>query len=168
MALVRPLDKLFQYKAWANDELVAAMRQLRDDVHGAYRKRAVLILDHTYVVDRIFAAHLQNLPHPYTGLVSPETPSLEKLSEEIRASDRWYMEYATRLSGNEHAEIVDFAFTDGAAGRMSREEILTHVAMHGAYHRGAIGLILARLSLVPPKDIFTRFLHEAEPAERRR
>ena len=31
--------------------------------------------------------------------------------------------------------------------RMSREEMLAHVATHGGYHRGAVGRILSQLSL---------------------
>jgi hypothetical protein len=38
----------------------------------------------------------------------------------------------------------------------------------GGYHRGAIGRILAQLSITPPRDVFTGFLHFAQPAAWRR
>ena len=51
---------------------------------------------------------------------------------------------------------------------MSREEMLAHVITHGNYYRGAIGRIMAQLSLASPRDIFTAYLHKSEPARRER
>ena len=44
--------------------------------------------------------------------------------------------------------------------------MLIHVVTHGAYHRGAIGRILAQLSVAPPRDVFTGYLHQSEPSRR--
>ena len=63
------------------------------------------------------------------------------------------------MTEGRYHESIEFTFTDGALGRMSREEMLTHVVIHGAYHRGAIGRIMAELSITPPRDVFTRYLH---------
>ena len=64
------------------------------------------------------------------------------------------------------AEAVAFTFTDGQRGRMSREEMLAHVITHGSYHRGEVGQMLKRLSVAPPRDLFTAYLHRAEPQRR--
>jgi len=159
---------LFKYKAWANDELLTTMRLLDEQAHAAQRHTAIRILNHTYVVDRIFAANLQRLEHEYTATNTTETPTLEQLDAAVRKSDRWYAEYVANLNSSQLGEVIDFTFTDGAPGRMSREEILTHVALHGGYHRGAIGRIMAQLAITPPRDVFTGYLHSAEPATRRR
>ncbi|MEN3812093.1 hypothetical protein ABD440_16980 [Chromobacterium piscinae] len=37
---------------------------------------------------------------------------------------------------------------------------------HGGYHRGAVGRILAECGLQPPRDLYTRFLHDTQPARR--
>ena len=50
---------LFKYKAWANDEILTAMKLLDKKAHPDERHTAIRILNHTYVVDRIFAAHLR-------------------------------------------------------------------------------------------------------------
>ena len=49
---------------------------------------------------------------------------------------------------------------------MSREEMLLHVIAHGAYHRGNVGQVLKSISMVPPRDLYTKFLHQSEPARR--
>jgi putative sterol carrier protein len=66
------------------------------------------------------------------------------------------------------AERIDFTFTDGEPGRMSREEMLWHVAIHGAGHRGQVGWIMMENSITPPADRFTTYLHKAEASTRHR
>lgn len=158
---------LFKYKAWANDEMLAAIR-LFGEAHAAERRTAIYILNHTHVVDRIFAAHLEGLAHRYTATTASENPSLEDLSSAVKVSDEWYVNYIAGLPPEKFEEVVDFDFTDGDPGRMSRAEILTHLALHGAYHRGAIGRIMAQVSIDPPRDVLAGYLHKAEPAARRR
>ena len=130
------LQRLFRYKAWANDELLTALAKLGGE--APITKLAIKALSHTYVVDRIFAAHLKRKEHTYTSANLSELPTLENLSADIRASDREYVDYVSALERDQLAERIDFAFTDGAAGCMSREEMLMHVITHGIGHRGQV------------------------------
>jgi hypothetical protein len=66
------------------------------------------------------------------------------------------------------AEQIDFTFTDGVPGRMSREEMLMHVITHGIGHRGQVSALMLLNALPPAKDGFTAYLHEAEASVRRR
>ena len=50
------LQHLFRYKAWANDELLTALARLGRD--SPITGLAIKALSHSYVVDRIFAAHM--------------------------------------------------------------------------------------------------------------
>jgi uncharacterized damage-inducible protein DinB len=159
---------MFKYKAWANGEILERMKLFEQEAQAAERHNAIRILNHTYVVDRIFAANLQRLQHEYTGTNTTDTPTLEQLDVRMKTSDAWYVDYVSKLSPENLSESIDFTFTDGALGRMSREEMLTHVVLHGGYHRGAVGRIMAQLSIKTPRDVFTGFLHASEPTARRR
>jgi uncharacterized damage-inducible protein DinB len=158
------LTELFEYKAWANEELFVALSGLHERAHATERRTAILILNHVQIVDRIFAAHLRRKPHRYTASGTADAPPFASLAEAVRWTDRWYLEYVPRLSADELAEPIEFAFTDGAQGRMSREEMLAHVITHGGYHRGEVGYILRQLDIVRPRDIFTGYLHKTETA----
>jgi uncharacterized damage-inducible protein DinB len=162
------LHSLFKYKAWANEELFAELEKLSPEAHKSERHAAIRLLNHIYVVDRIFAGHLSGTPHAYAATNTPETPTFEELRNAVAGSDRWYIEYVGALPPELLTEGVSFTFTDGAHGQMSREEILAHVATHGGYHRGAVGRIMAQVSVAPPRDIFTVFLHKSEPRRRER
>jgi uncharacterized damage-inducible protein DinB len=160
------LQRLFGYKAWANDELFTALAKL--DRESPITGLAVKALSHSYVVDRIFAAHLRRKRHAYTSANLSEMPTLEDLSADIRESDREYVDYVSALGRDRLAERIDFTFTDGAPGRMSREEMLMHVITHGIGHRGQVSAVMLLNSVPPPKDGLTTYLHESEASTRRR
>lgn len=161
------LCSLFAYKARMNEELFAELRQLDPVAHETELRAAIRILNHVYVVDRIFAAHLSGTPHSYSATNTPETPTLEGLRSAVSETDRWYVEYVGALDSERLSENLAFVFTDGANGRMSREEMLSHVATHGNYHCGAVARIMSQLSLATPES-FAAYLHKAEPRRRER
>ncbi|MDR6859479.1 DinB family protein [Variovorax guangxiensis] len=156
---------LFRYKAWANDQLLTALARLGDN--SPITALAIKALSHTYVVDRIFAAHIRREAHAYTSANLSEIPTLEDLSADLRRSDQEYIDYVSTLNHDRLAERIDFTFTDGAVGRMSREEMLMHVVTHGTGHRGQISAVMLLNSVPPAKDGFTTYLHEAQALTRR-
>ena len=160
------LISLLQYKAWANQELFAELQRLDPHSQQAELHAAIRILNHIHVVERIFVANLQGLAHGYDATNTVATPTLEELQQAVQETDSWYLEYAAGLSAAQLAERLHFSFVDGDQGCMSREEMLAHIVTHGGYHRGAVGRIMAQLALAPPRDIYTRFLHQAEPQRR--
>ena len=159
------LISLFKYKAWANAELFAALTALPPE-HADPLHICIRTLNHIYVVDRLFRAHLAGEPRPFDATNTKETPSLDQLWMDVADTDAWYCKYAASLTPQQAAEILDFTFTDGDTGRMSREEILLHVSLHGGYHRGNVGQVMKSISIAPPRDLYTKFLHQSEPARR--
>ena len=157
------LKSLFAYKRWANRELFALLAGVapEQDVQPMLRT-----LSHIYATDRIFRAHLLGEAHGLCSATLPEIPSLLELRAMVEATDDWYLDYVTALSPEALPETVRFSFTDGDAGSMSREEMLLHITTHGAYHRGNVGQMLRERGVAPPRDLYTRYLHQAEPARR--
>ena len=160
------LNSLFGYKSWANSELFSLLATLPSE-HSEQIHTCVRTLNHIYVVDRIFRAHLGGEPRPFDATNTKATPSLEQLRAGVQATDGWYRDYVASLTAPALLEVVDFTFTDGDRGRMSREEILLHVLTHGGYHRGNVGQVLRSISVAPPRDLYTKFLHQTEPARRK-
>jgi uncharacterized damage-inducible protein DinB len=161
-------SSLFNYKSWANEELFALVQTVDEAKHKDERHSCIRLLNHIYVVDRIFAAHLTRSKHSYLATNTKETPTLDELTQSAAASDRWYVDFVSSLDANSLSEPIEFVFTDETNARMSREEMLMHVITHGAYHRGAVGRILSQIGISPPRDLFTGFLHKTEPQRRER
>ena len=153
---------LFQYKAWANRGLFAALRAAPEGQNPTERLRITLILDHVAVVDRIFKARLSGEQPPFEGVVSPVTPSLDGLWRDVEETDRWYVNYTGAVSEAELAEAIDFTYlSDGEPGHMTKAEMLGHVLTHGQSHRAALGWSIEKVGAKPPPDMFSSFLSKA-------
>lgn len=162
------LHRLYRHKAWANDELLTRLVRLGALRRFTINRLAIRALSHCYIVDRIFAAHLRREGHPYTSANADKLPALDELAADIRQSDKEYVDYVATLDHLQLAERIDFLFTDGAQGHMSREEILMHVITHGVGHRGQVSAIMLLNALPAAKDGFTTWLHKCEAASLRR
>jgi uncharacterized damage-inducible protein DinB len=160
------LNRLFRYKAWADDALLTALAKLGDDAPVTHL--AIKALSHSHAVDRIFAAHLRRKDHAYASANLGQMPTLKDLSADIRTSDREYVDYVSALDRDQLAEPIDFTFTDGATGRMTREEMLMHLITPGVGHRGQVSAVMLLNSVVPATDGFTTYLHVAEASARGR
>ena len=160
------LKTLFAQKTWANAELYDCMATVNPVQHAEPLHTATRTLNHIYVVDSIFRAHLLGELHGYTQTNTADTPELGELHFAAAEIDQWFESYLAGLSADALAESLVFCFTDGDAGRMTREEMLFHIITHGAYHRGNVGQVLKSIAVTPPRDLLTKFLHVREPARR--
>jgi uncharacterized damage-inducible protein DinB len=168
MSAVMLLKSLLVYQAWANDELLERLAGLDPSRHGMARHAALRLMNHIHVVSRIFAAHLAGIAHGYDSDNTVATPDPAELHAAVGEIDRWYLGYLEAVSDRELAEPVAFTFTDGDQGCMARQEMLIHILLHGAYHRGEVGRILAEAGLTPPWDTYAVHLHRSEPSRRLR
>lgn len=160
------LRAVYGYHAWANSDLIAKLELLDQAAQGRDRHTAIRLINHYYVVAEIFAAHLRGVRHHYKAAGTVETPVLSELRAAVTASDQWYLNYVQGISPSELSGAVPFTFTDGDKGYMTREEMLTHVVLHGGYHRGEVGRILSQHSVTPPHDTFSVYLHQVDPSRR--
>jgi uncharacterized damage-inducible protein DinB len=160
------LHSLFREKAWINAQFFDQLAKLDAAAHADTLHNMMRTLNHIHVVDRIFVGHLSGEPHGFDATNTADTPLLAELRQRVAECDAWYVAYTQGLTQQQLDETLAFTFTDGDAGRMTREEVLAHVVAHGAYHRGEVGRLLKQTPTPPPRDLYTRFLHQTEPARR--
>lgn len=166
MSISPLLISLFEHKAWIDPLFFDQLDKVDAAAHGQAHHQALRILNHIHTVDRIWAGHLSGEPHGLTGTNTEDTPTPAALRAAFERLDAWYLAQVRGLSDEQLDEAVSFRFTDGDAGRMTRAEMLAHVALHGSNHRGAVGAWLRQADVPPPRDLLTRFLHLHEPERR--
>lgn len=158
------MESQLLYKAWANKQTLDEIEKIDRVKYSDQLIMAIRLLNHAYVVDKIFIAHLTNTSHPYTATNTKDTPSIKELRQSVEKTDQWLINFSKTVSPTELNNTIKFTFTDGDAGSMSVRDILSHLVIHGAYHRGNIGMLLADCELGKPNDTFTRYLHSYAPA----
>jgi uncharacterized damage-inducible protein DinB len=162
MSLAETVKRLTGYKAWANEITFSAIRSLPENEAIKERKtrykNMVYTLNHVYVIDCIFKAHLETKSHPYTARNTETYPPLEELWQAVEIIDQWYIDYAHSVSEEELLEVVHFQFVDGSNGAMSRSEIILHIVNHGTYHRGLVSDMIYQVPTTPPTNDLTVYL----------
>jgi uncharacterized damage-inducible protein DinB len=164
MSFSETIKRLTGYKAWANEITFSAVKSLPIGEATKERKtrfrNMVHTLNHVYVIDCIFKAHLEKTTHPYNARNTETYPPLEELWQAVKIVDQWYIDYARSISEQELLDIVNFQFVDGGTGVMSRSEIILHIVNHGTYHRGLVSDMMYQVPAIPPANDLTVYLRD--------
>ena len=155
---------LTRYNAWADRLMFEAVAAL--PAGEAEKKRESLFrnmvhtLNHNYVIDRIWQAHLEGREHGYAVRNTPDHPPLAELWRLQQEIDDWYIAWSDGLSDAMLEESVHFTLIGGNRGTMTRGEILLHVVNHTSYHRGFIADLFFQVPARPPTTDLPVYLRE--------
>ncbi len=159
------LLKLLGYKSWANKLTLSSLSGLPNT--ELCKKRATNFgnipstLNHVYVVDDIFKAHLLGESHGYTSRNS-DCPSLSTLAAQQYAIDQWYIDFVNSLKPEQLSQVIRFEFVGGGEGSMSISDIIFHIVNHGTYHRGFVSDMMYQIPLAPPANDLPVYLRDIE------
>jgi uncharacterized damage-inducible protein DinB len=161
-----PYRTLIHQKRWATNGLNAVIAENVERVPTDDQVLVLRLLDHIQVVDEIFRHNLEARPHGHAAPRSAELPSLEVLATSARATADWSVDYADALRPEEVDEPIAFSIANGEPARMTRGEMLLHVATHAAGHRAQVALLLQKNGIQPWPDRITDFLRADDAGTR--
>jgi len=159
---------LTRYNAWSNRVMYDAVAALPAGEAVKERKslfkNMVHTLNHNYVIDAIWRAHLEGREHGYSARNTVDYPPLGELREKQQAMDQWFITWGKAQTEASLGEKVGFTLIGGNAGKMTRFEILQHVVTHTSYHRGFVCAMFFEVPARPPTMDLPVFLREV-PSE---
>jgi len=134
-----PLQRLLRYDDWANDQVLRSLR-----AHPEAPDRAWRIFAHIVGVNDLFLTRVRGEPPP---LVWPAPATVDFEASLARIAGAW----AAVLAENSSFERpVTYVNSKGERWTSRLGDIVTHVAMHGSYHRGQIAMLLGGAGVEPP------------------
>jgi len=149
MATTLPyIRQLFHYDDWANGELVDSLSKL--EMRPA---RSVKLLSHILAAKRLWLERLQEKPQ--TLPVWPEF-DIEQCRREAQDSSQLWTAYLSGLNDDDLARSVTYKNTKGENWESKVGDVLTHVVLHSAYHRGQIAADMRASGTTP---VYTDFIH---------
>lgn len=155
---------LTRYNAWADKLMFDAVAGLPEGEATKERqslfRNMVHTLNHNYVIDRIWQAHLEGRDHGFAARNTKEHPPLAALWELQQAVDDWYVRWSDALTDAGLEEQVNFTLIGGNRGVMTRGEILLHIVNHTSYHRGFVADLFFQVPARPPAMDLPVYLRE--------
>jgi uncharacterized damage-inducible protein DinB len=115
------LIKAFQYKKWANSELLMLGEQQFSKLSVNDATFFIRILNHTTVVDSLFISRILDELDIYSADNTLETPTLSELRETMEQNDSWLVSFTESASPEELNRVVIFKFVDGDFGQLTVE-----------------------------------------------
>jgi uncharacterized damage-inducible protein DinB len=156
---------LAHYKSWADTVIFDGVAAL--PAGEAERERRTLFktmigtLNHIYVVDLIWKAHLERREHGIAARNIVLHPELAVLRRAQQAANDWLIAWAAAQTDATMGEDIPFKFVSGKPATMTRGEIFLHLVTHAAYHRGWVSEMFFDVPARPPQSDLSVFLTEA-------
>jgi uncharacterized damage-inducible protein DinB len=140
--------RMFAYDAWANRQCLSAMQAARLVSSATVGRMA-----HILSAQKLW---LERLRHESQSLPVWPTASLpECLALADEMANLW-RNYLTPLQPGAFDEKVEYRNSKGEPWSSRVEDVLTHVLMHSAYHRGQVALEMRAAGMEPA---YTDFIH---------
>ncbi|MEK9660485.1 MAG: DinB family protein [Alphaproteobacteria bacterium] len=161
------LRTLMEWNTWANEVTYQKVSELPPEEIKMKRKTPLesiyVSLHHLLNVDDMWLHHMQGNEHDYEGLRVVRIEDFDELRAARKEMDARLEAYVAGLGDDELEEIVDYELIGGNKGSMSRAMCLTHLALHGSYHRGWISDMFGQAGVMQPTTdlpVFERALKE--------
>ena len=138
--------RLFAYDRWANGEVLRVLRAL---AHPP--QRSVKLLAH--IIGTQYVWYSRIAPEPATP-VWPDW-NLEEIASAMEPIAARWKQLAARGEPFLRGEI-SYSNSKGEKWTSRNDDVLMHVVMHGAYHRGQIAADVRANGFEPP---YTDFVH---------
>jgi uncharacterized damage-inducible protein DinB len=148
MSMLSHFERLFEYDAWANQEILTAMQKL-----DAPPRRSLSLLSHILAAEKLWLERLGLQKQTYP--VWPDF-SLEQCKAEVEELPALWHRHLGSVNEDALTGVVKYKNTKGEDWSSRREDILVHVILHSAYHRGQIATDMRGAGLTPA---YTDFIH---------
>jgi uncharacterized damage-inducible protein DinB len=146
--LIDHLRRQFVYDLWANRELLSAVRASR-----ATRGRSLQLMAHILSAERLWLERLKQQPQSLP--VWPEL-DLEECERQAAALGGLWREYLEAMPSSQLSQTISYKNSKGEPWASTVQDVLTHVVMHSAYHRGQMASHMRANGDTPA---YTDFIH---------
>jgi uncharacterized damage-inducible protein DinB len=153
---------LAQYKSWADERTFDSVAALPPEELTRERptlfKTIIGTMNHSYLVDLIWQAHLQGRSHGFTARNLVLHEELAQLRQAQQRFNDWLKGWGAAQSETALHETVHFKFVSGEDGALTRGAILLHIVNHATYHRGWVSDLFFQVPGKPPTTDLCVFL----------
>jgi uncharacterized damage-inducible protein DinB len=151
---MQQITHLLAHMEWANQRVLDLFKQLPE-----IPDRPQGLFSHLLIAERLWLLRLRD-EDTSNAEVWPDysLAELDQLASANQAGYRMFLEKIDEAGGLE--ELVSYKTTTGEGYETRVRDILTHVALHGGYHRGQIAAVLREGGVEPVNTDFVTFTRQ--------
>lgn len=153
MNLADYLRRQFAYDEWANHEVLAAIRAAGGAEPGTANHRSLQLMSHILAAERVWLERLKQQPQSVP--VWPE-PDLAQCEAEAATLGGLWLEFLDLITAGDVSQTITYKNSKGEPWTCTIVDVLTHVVLHSAYHRGQIASHMRASGQTPA---YTDFIH---------
>jgi uncharacterized damage-inducible protein DinB len=142
------LRREFAYNAWANGEVLVVIRS-----SGNRNPRLLQLMAHIFSAEGLWLERLKGEPQSMAVWPEFDLEQCEVRAKELRHS---WDEYLKPISSDGLAQKISYKNSKGEPWNNTVQDVLTHVVVHSAYHRGQIASLMRAMGQTPA---YTDFIH---------
>ncbi len=148
MDSIEHLRRLFSYDDWANREVLSVLRSA-----GSAPLRSVTLMAHVFAAERVW---LERLEQKKQSVPVWPASTLEQCDAEAEELSRLWTKYLEGITDADLARSISYRNSKGESWNSRKDDILLHVIMHSAYHRGQVAADMRTAGFTPA---YTDFIH---------
>ena len=148
---MKTIKMLFEHLNWSNQQVLTVL-----ETNGGVNQQSVRLFSHILFAEHIWFTRIKGIDS--SSMPIWDDVSLKDCLYLWNQNQNHYSEFLSQISDDDLGQIVIYKNSKGKEFRNTLREILTHVALHGQYHRGQINLKIrdAGFEPVPIDFIFFR------------
>jgi len=149
------IERMLRAMSWADRQSLKALRECP----GA-QAEALPLLAHVLAAEHVWLARLLNQEAAHPVWPQLTVTECERIADDNSAR---FASFVGDLDENDLAAAIRYRNTKGEEFATSALDILTHVVIHGAYHRGQIAKVLGQSGVQVASTDFITFARSVEP-----
>lgn len=152
------LRRLFAHLEWSDQRALDSLRSA-----PGVEPQVLALMAHIVGAEEVWLARIEQRPPAVA--VWPEL-DLEACARLARENHARYRELLETLQPADLLRAVSYRNSAGVSFESQLGDILTHVALHGAYHRGQVAAGVRRAGVAPLFTDYIAFVRGGAPATR--
>ncbi|HET7889961.1 MAG TPA: DinB family protein [Candidatus Sulfotelmatobacter sp.] len=158
MNLADYLRRQFAYDEWANREVLNAIRAAGAKDSGAAHpaganQRSLQLMSHILAAELLWLERLKQQPQSLPVWPEPDLAQCEAQASKL--GGQW-MEFLDLITAGDVSQSISYTNSKGEQWTSTIVDVLTHVVLHSAYHRGQIASHMRAGGQAPA---YTDFIH---------
>jgi len=144
---------LLDYNLWANEHYFNQAHNLSSDEMTkkcqSLVKNILFSANHLLVIDQVRLAYKKAKTRLFEMLQTVLHEVLDDLFAAKRKMDKKNYNYVLGLGDDKLEEVIDYELMGEIVGSLQRYMIIIHLAIHGGFYRGVIGVMFCQVSIMP-------------------